>query len=123
LQGIAQLGQGPFKVQTERVDVGNHVISVVTLDGHPLAGWRYWRVYSVDTNDIVIETAAVDTSGPGGKRSAGYWIFAGQVTAMWANYLRHILFDARNFDKNEVEGGNPFYNIITGIWGPAHPTQ
>ena len=37
----------PFYIASERVDPTNHVISVVTLAGHPLAGWRYWRVYSI----------------------------------------------------------------------------
>jgi hypothetical protein len=56
------LGQGPFSVQTERFDTTANAISAVTLQGHPLAGWRYWRVYSVGTNDLVIETGAADVS-------------------------------------------------------------
>jgi hypothetical protein len=45
---------------SERVDTTNNVISVVTLQGHPLAGWRYWRVYSIGTNDLVVETGTTN---------------------------------------------------------------
>jgi hypothetical protein len=65
LVGVATLLQGPFSVGIERFDPVNHVISAVTLRGHPLAGWRYFRVYSIAPNDVVVETGAVDTAGPG----------------------------------------------------------
>ena len=63
-----------LSVMTERFDAANHTISAVTLAGHPLAGWRYWRVYSIGTNDVVIETGAYDQPGPGLKNYAGYFV-------------------------------------------------
>ena len=62
---MPNLLQRPFSVGVERFGPANHVVSVVTLTGHPLAGWRYFRVYSIAPNDVVVETGAVDTAGPG----------------------------------------------------------
>jgi len=65
LEGWKSYLQNAFSVMTERFDPGEHTISAVTLQGHPLAGWRYWRVYSIGTNDVVIETGAYDQPAPG----------------------------------------------------------
>ncbi len=75
---------------TERVDPVAHVVSAVTLLGHPLAGWRYWRVYSIGTNDVVIETGAYDQPGPGAFFYAGYYITEGLVKKSWMEYLQFI---------------------------------
>ena len=123
LGGLMALGQAPFSVESERVDVANDTLSVVTLTGHPLAGWRYWRAYSVDTNDVVIETGAIDTNAPGLLNWAGYWVFRSQQTKMWKEYMQYILFNIREFDHAAVEGGNPFYNIVNGLWDPPIPTH
>jgi hypothetical protein len=90
LRGVLSLGQGPFSVLTERFDPSAHVISVVTLKGHPLAGWRYWRVYSIGTNDVVIETGAYDQPGPGLKNYVGYYLGQGTVSLGWRQYLKYI---------------------------------
>lgn len=64
----------------------------MTLQGHPLAGWRYWRVYSIGTNDVVIETGAYDQPGPGIKNYAGYYIakFDESISGGWQQYLQFI---------------------------------
>ncbi len=90
LEGIWKIGQGPFSVLSERVDSVNHVISAVTLKGHPLAGWRYWRVYSIGTNDVVIETGAYDQPGPGLKNYAGFFVSRHTVSKGWFHYLQFI---------------------------------
>jgi hypothetical protein len=82
--------QAPFAVITERVDPVNHVISVVTAKGHPLSGWRYWRVYSVGPNDLVVETGAYDQPGPGVKNYVGYYLAIGSVLKGWEHFLEHI---------------------------------
>ncbi len=87
LKGFPSL---PFAVMTERFDPLAHIISVVTLKGHPLAGWRYWRVYSIGTNDVVIETGGYDQPGPGFAFYAGYYIFQGTVKKGWMQYLQNI---------------------------------
>jgi len=93
LQGIARLGQGPFSVLTERVDPVNHVISVVTLKGHPLAGWRYWRVYSIAANDVVVETGAYDQPGPGLKNYIGYYYTPAMVSKGWRQFVQFVQND------------------------------
>ena len=77
-------------VHRRLIFVISRTISVVSLKGHPLAGWRYWRVYSIGTNDVVIETGAYDQPGPGFVFYAGYYIFQGVVKKGWMGNLRNI---------------------------------
>lgn len=112
--------QGPFSVQTERFDPTAHVISVVTLTGHPLAGWRYWRVYSVGTNDVVVETGAVDTSAGGFKNYLGYLALYKIQLKTWEDDLRYVFNQIKvNDDRSAVEGSTPQYNIVKGEWNQA----
>ena len=90
LQGINSVFQGPFSVLSERVDSTNNVISVVTLKGHPLAGWRYWRVYSIGTNDVVIETGGYDQPGPLPWNFAGFYISQRSLSKGWKQFLQYI---------------------------------
>lgn len=82
------LGQGPFSVQIERFDTSADALSAVTLQGHPLEGWRYWRVYSIGTNDLVVETGAADLPGPAPLDYLGYKIVRYQQIKIWQEYLR-----------------------------------
>jgi hypothetical protein len=124
--------QGPFTVQTERFDTAAHTISVVTLTGHPLEGWRYFRVFSIGTNDLVIETGAVDTYNGGGnalspllssKNWFGYYFFRYQQMKIWEEDLRYILSDLvqSKTDINAVQGTTPQYNVVQGVWNPQPP--
>lgn len=119
------LGQGPFSVQTERFDTSADTMSAVTLQGHPLAGWRYWRAYSIGTNDVVVETGSVDTWGPSGKDFLGYWVFHYSQLKLWREYLQFILSDLRtrqnNGDPNAAQGINPAYRV-EGVWNPGSPS-
>jgi hypothetical protein len=63
---------------------------IVTLEGHPLAGWRYWRVYSIGTNDVVVETAAYDQPGPTLLNYLGYYVAEGVVHKARQNYMQFI---------------------------------
>jgi hypothetical protein len=128
------LGQGPFSVQTERFDTTANAISAVTLQGHPLAGWRYWRVYSVGTNDLVIETGAADVSAadngdqsPDAYIDLSYYIFRGKQIKIWQEYLQFILNNLRDprnqtGDPNATQGSNPAYNNVGGEWNPISPS-
>jgi hypothetical protein len=117
------LGQGPFSVQIERFDTTADTISAVTLQGHPLAGWRYWRVYSVGTNDVVIETGAADTSAPGPINYTAYRTAKTKQIKIWQEYLQFVLKDLRsNGDPNATQGSNPTYNNVYGKWDPASPS-
>ena len=112
-----EIGQGPFSVGTERFDTSAHTISAVTLNGHPLAGWRYWRVFSVGTNDIVVETGAVDTPEPTNvfRNYAGFYLFKARQLKCWEDYLRYIL--GKLVESGSARrGSNPAYNIVKGKW-------
>jgi IPT/TIG domain/Bacterial Ig-like domain (group 2)/Galactose oxidase, central domain len=115
LKGIPKLGQGPFSVLTERFDSVNHVISAVTLTGHPLAGWRYWRVYSIGTNDVVIETGAYDQPGPGLKNYAGYFLASSVVSRSWYDYLQFIQNDLHASQGSNLQG------TLGGLQVPLYP--
>ena len=94
LSSPASYGQGPFAVETERVDAPAHTISAVTLQGHPLAGWRYWRLYAIGTYDLVIETGAYDSPGPGPKNYIGYYLASGEdgmISAELALTFRRVI--------------------------------
>ena len=124
LTGDLVLLQPPFKIASERFAPEADTLSVVTLTGHPLAGWRYWRAYSVGTNDVVIETGAVDTNGPGLLNWTGYWIFRYRQMKMWQEYLEYIESDIHNhWDHNSVQGSQLKFNIVDGAWNPSEPSQ
>jgi hypothetical protein len=125
LSGAPGFVQQPFYVASERVDSINHIISVVTLAGHPLAGWRYWRVYSIGTNDVVIETGAYDWPGPGLANYLGYYVAIGTVKEAWREYMNHIqvnLHAPRGTNLGTSLGGRPLQdlsppnNLQLGYW-------
>jgi len=47
-------------VSVYKFDSANRIFAVETMQGHPLAGWRYWRTYHDSSNNIVIETVAME---------------------------------------------------------------
>jgi len=122
----ASYGQAPFTIMTERFDSVNHVISVVTLKGHPLAGWRYWRVYSIGTNDVVIETGAYDQPGPGPLNYFGYYLARGIVLKAWYQYLKVIqnaVSASEGMNLQGTIGGMQIYtypydheSLLKGYW-------
>ena len=122
LDGVNSVFQGPFSVLSERVDSVNNVIAAVTLQGHPLAGWRYWRVYSIGTNDVVIETGAYDQPGPGLKNFAGYYIGQRDVSRGWQQYLEYIqkqLNAPQGSHLSNSLGGiplAPYSSLLQGYW-------
>jgi hypothetical protein len=69
------------------------VILAVTLKGHPLAGRRYWRVYSIGANEGVVETGAYDQPGPAPLNYVGYYLSQKSVSSGWRGYLQFIQRD------------------------------
>jgi Glucodextranase, domain B/Bacterial Ig-like domain (group 2)/IPT/TIG domain/PQQ-like domain len=112
LRGLTSLGQGPFSVEVERFDTSADTISAVTLKGHPLEGWRYWRVFSIGTNDVVIETGSADLPGPGKKNYWGYYFFSFNQIEIWHQYLEYI-----KKKLGASQGSNFQYNLVQGEWG------
>jgi hypothetical protein len=119
--------QGAFSVQIERFDSTAGTISAATLTGHPLAGWRYWRVFSYGTNDVVIETGAVDTyygswlTHP--ANWVGYKVMRGGQLKGWEDDLRYILRQVQSIDPNAVQGTTPQFNMVKGAWNPPTPSK
>jgi hypothetical protein len=120
LNGWKSSLQKPFQVLTERFDPTNHVISAVTLQGHPLAGWRYWRVYSIGTNDVVVETGAYDQPGPGILNYAGYYVAKGDLQRGWQQYLQFI--QSRLHAAQGSKLGNTLGGITLRTYSGANPT-
>ncbi|MGB8130242.1 MAG: IPT/TIG domain-containing protein [Candidatus Angelobacter sp.] len=108
LHSVPALGQGPFTVRVNRLDPSTHTLVVVTQKGHPLDGWRYWRVFSVGTNDIVIETGAADRPHPGPLNYIGYYLANGQLK-VWEEFLQFI-----KRDLNVPQGPHSQWNIVNG---------
>jgi hypothetical protein len=108
LRGFAGVLQDPFSTISERADAVNDVVSVATLQAHPLAGWRYWRVYSVAPNDVVIETGAYDDPGPGLKNFLGYFIGQATISRAWREYMDYLLSRP---DLAAVPMGYPVFNL------------
>jgi hypothetical protein len=107
--------QPPFYVMTERFDEAAHTISVVTLEGHPLSGWRYWRVYSIATNDVVVETGAYDQPGPTPLQYAGYYVAEGSIHRGWQQYMQFIQ------QAEHASQGSHLANSLGGISLKKHP--
>jgi hypothetical protein len=58
--------QGPFEVETVRFDPASRAIAVQTVNlpgnlyhGHPLMGWRYWKVFQSGPGIVTVETGAL----------------------------------------------------------------
>jgi hypothetical protein len=111
----------------KRFDNTQDIISAVTLQGHPLAGWRYWHVYSIGMNDLVVETGAADVAGPGYINYKGYQALHKEQLKIWQELLQFILRDLQadnngKGDPNATQGSNPQYNNVNGEWNPTSPS-
>lgn len=102
--------QGPFAVETVRFDPANRTMAVKTvlegnifdpLPGHPLEGWRFWRVSQVSLGQVLVETGAVDRPAPGPAtilwpvttfvNYVNYLLFDFLQTEIWNQYLTHVV--------------------------------
>jgi hypothetical protein len=108
LHSVPALGQGPFSARISRLDPSTHTLVAVCQKGHPLDGWRYWRVFSIGTNDVVIETGAADRAHPGPLNYIGYYLANGQMK-VWEEYLQFI-----KRDLNVPQGPHSQWNIVNG---------
>jgi hypothetical protein len=98
-------------VKVKAIDATSNTLSVVTLVGHPLRGRRYFRVFSIGPNDIVIETGAVDEPGPGTKNYIGYYLGKNLQTKFWQEDLEYIQ-KTIGATRTSIHG----YNFVQGIW-------
>ena len=65
VKGAIGLVQGPFDVTTVRFSPATRTLVAETVNipsnyhGHPLYGWRYWRVYERAPGNLIVETGAL----------------------------------------------------------------
>jgi 6-phosphogluconolactonase (cycloisomerase 2 family) len=121
LKGWPSWFRNPFSVMTERFDPVAHTISAVTLAGHPLAGWRYWRVYSIGPNDVVVETGAYDQPGPGPKNYWGYYGTRRVVSNGWKQYLQYIRVRLNAPQGSNLNGTLGGIKLRTYSWPDGPP--
>jgi hypothetical protein len=114
LKGFNGLLQSPFSVKVKRYSGAARVFSAVTLQGHPLAGWRYWRAVQLGggTGHLLVESGAIDTPGPGLKNLIGFWYTQSDQLRIWQEELEYILRDS---GARQV----PDYGsaLTAGVWG------
>jgi hypothetical protein len=119
---LYQQGQGPFSVGIAQLNFDTNMMSAVTLKGHPLAGWRYWRVFPAGVNDLVVETGAVDAHGPGPKNFLGYYLLGWLQLKVWQREFEFIANDLRARGAGQ-QGSSLANNMVRGEWGfdPLRP--
>ena len=117
---LSFIGQAPFSVATKRYDSREHSIAVVTLQGHPLRGYRYWRVFSPDDQPghLVVETGALDEPGPGPLDAIKFVVGQSQQLGIWNEYLQ----DALRVSGGH-EGFDPGFDFPSGEYGIPSPSD
>ena len=90
------LGQDSFYVSTTKFanrsgqsGPVDHLFSVVTMGGHPLRGWRFWRVYKTEAGTVVETGAVEEPNGAVNRIKAG----VGGNTAildLWGTLMQQI---------------------------------
>lgn len=113
LRGAPGMLQAPFSVESIRFDPANHTFSVKTLPGHPLFGWRYWKVSQLAAGRLRIDkTGAVDKPAPG--MVVPYWWSRYDQLKTWQEYLTRI----RDEIGAQQDFGRPNApEIVKGVWG------
>jgi RHS repeat-associated protein len=91
LTGGSSYLQNPFSVKVKRFDPVEHTFSAVTLQGHPLAGYRYWHIQELDAPDhLRVETGAVDGPAPGLKNILGFYLVRQAPLQIWEREFEYI---------------------------------
>lgn len=108
---LLKIFQGPFSVVVDRYSPATFTIVARTLPGHPLVGWRYWRVLAPAPGQLTIETGAFDKPAPGFRNWVGFYWAKQDQTDIWRQYLGHILDETAATVVNQ--------DFIAGVWD--HP--
>ncbi len=86
-----ELGQGDFQVMVTKYSKEERLVVVQTLVGHPLAGWRVWRIIPLPNGDNKIETFSLDHAA---TRIDSTKIYLGGLEGQlltWKNMLTDIV--------------------------------
>ena len=87
-------------------------MSVVTLNGHPLAGWRFWEVKELDNGVIYVRTGAVDSPARSNDYIKGFLGGNRQILQMWNFLLDNVITQSRG---RQFTGDGDDYEKY-GIW-------
>ena len=115
-------GQAPFYVTVKKFvnksgqeGEGDHFFSVVTMGGHPLAGWRFWRVFRI-SGGIVVQTGAVDKPARWfGQLGNGVFGARSDVLNLWKFQMQDAL-------GRDTQGSGPF-DHIDGEYEQSHKEE
>lgn len=108
--------QWPFTVRVKRYLPNSYEFSIVTLDDHPLAGWRFWRVKQFSATEVLIETGSVDKPVGVVNDLIGNTFFGDDQIHIWRDYLlriQQLLGAPRSSNANYGE------DKVNGVWEPA----
>lgn len=110
--------QDRFTVRVKRYEPNmaepeKYLFSIVTMSDHPLAGWRYWRVYRSSPSTVVIETGAVDKPFTLGAKIGNVFLKDDQIK-MWKEFMNSIKQLIPADRTTNPEFGD---DVLNGKWG------
>ncbi len=109
------IGQPQFDAQVNKFERGRRFASVVTLNNHPLSGYRFWEVQAAvgNAHDFVIRTGAVEHPTFANDRLKA--LLAGDsLLKSWTALFQTILTDTRG-----VTVAGPM-TVLGGAWDNAN---
>ncbi len=122
---LQEVGQADFYVNTVKFSnnesgkgPNGRFFAVVTLQGHPLRGWRFWRAHEV-SGDIVVETGAVDE--PNGLVGRIKALAGGNAAIM--QLWQGLIDDALNYSGGQRVTPDPDYDFQQGHWVPGRKQE
>ena len=95
-----ETGQGDFDVRVIKYNRAERMFTVRTLAGHPLAGYRLWRVKEVG-GDVIVETFSVEHAA---TFMDSFKRYAGGLSGMYATWT-NMLNDLVAFSQGDVLPG------------------
>jgi len=79
------------------------------LQGHPLAGYRYWRVREIDRPDhLMVETGSVEEPDPTFRNRVMLNLIKGVQLRIWETELKYI--------ATSTHSGIGSRSIMEGTW-------
>lgn len=80
--------------------------------GHPLRGYRYWKVYNPDgrKNEMIVETGALDQPGPLRLDPIKFIAGASSVNRMWSEYVEDFV----GITRGQIGSNYPEYSCPQG---------
>jgi RHS repeat-associated protein len=118
LPGWRGAARPPFRVRVINYEP-NEIFSVVTLKGHPLAGYRFWRVLEGENGNIVVQTGAVEHVA---NRLESSWPLKGDADDHAFLLWRQVMDDVLDFSDGRRVRGTEF-DDLEGTWAPERKAE